>query len=308
MTWFENFYSRIKNSAGAKEADKGQFARAFEHYDEAIRLNPNNPEAFYNRGVAFGQTGRYDRALADLNEAIRLKPNDPDYLTNRGTAHALTGERTKAIADYDEAIRLNPKHTIALNLRARAMAMENNEPTRASRTSSQTQSTSLPHTMQASDKPNMEGPSTEIPDEQVWQTYLDYDPAIREIMKRLSSLSAKSVEEFRSLLLRYRDSSRVNEFEEVAIRRAKEFEEEELSRKLGSAADDVAVRDAYLNLNREDQRLGDEFIRVIGIIGKPKDLDRIITLVRINNKNRPADAQRTALQYVAVTGSTQKIA
>jgi hypothetical protein len=63
--------------------------------------------------------------------------------------------------------------------------------------------------------------------------------------------------------------------------------EEELSRKLGSAGDDAAVRDAYKNLNREDQRLGDEFIRILGLIGKPKDLDRIITLVRINNTNRP---------------------
>jgi hypothetical protein len=63
-------------------------------------------------------------------------------------------------------------------------------------------------------------------------------------------------------------------------------EEEELSRKLGSAGDDTAVRDAYKNLNREDQRLGDEFIRILGLIGKPKDLDRIITLVRINNSKR----------------------
>jgi hypothetical protein len=68
-------------------------------------------------------------------------------------------------------------------------------------------------------------------------------------------------------------------------------EQEELRRKLGSAGDDAAVRDAYKNLNREDQRLGDEFIRILGLIGKPKDLDRIITLVRINNTNRPADAQ-----------------
>ena len=73
-------------------------------------------------------------------------------------------------------------------------------------------------------------------------------------------------------------------------------EEEELSRKLGPAGDDAAVRDAYKNLNREDQRLGDEFIRVIGIIGKPKDLDRIITLIRINNKNRPTDANAKSLK------------
>ena len=68
-------------------------------------------------------------------------------------------------------------------------------------------------------------------------------------------------------------------------------EEEELNRKLGSAGDDAAVRDAYKNLNREDQRLGDEFIRILGLIGKPKDLDRIITLVRINNTNWARDQQ-----------------
>jgi tetratricopeptide (TPR) repeat protein len=297
MTWFESLYSRIKNTVGAMEADKGQFARTFEHFDAAIRLNPKNPEAFYNRGVAFGQTGQHDRALADLNEAIRLNPNDPDYFTNRGSAHFWTGERDKAIADYDEAIRLNPKHTIAFSLRARIMAAtQNDEPTRASHTSSQTQSTSVPAT-QSSDKPNMTTSPAEIPDEEAWQIYLDYDPTISETVKRLSSLSAKSVEEFRSLLLRYRDCSRAHEFEEVALRRAKEFEEEELSRKLGSAADDVALRDAYLNLNREDPHLGDEFIRVIGIIGKPKDLERTITLIRMNNKNRPTRAARASNSY-----------
>jgi hypothetical protein len=188
---------------------------------------------------------------------------------------------------------------------ARIMATEKNDPARASDTSSQTQSTSIPHTTQGSDKPNLKTPSPGIPDEEVWQTYLEYDPTIGETVKRLSSLSAKGVEEFRSLLLRYRDCTRVDEFEEVALRRAKEFEEEELSRKLGSAGGDVAARDAYLNLNREDQRLADELIRIIGIIGKPKDLDRIITLIRMNNKNRLADAQTpSAINARAETQTT----
>jgi len=277
MTWFKNLYSRIRNTAPATEADKDQFARAFEYYDEAIRLNPKSPEAFYNRGVAFGQAGQYDRALADLNEAIRLKPSDPDYFTNRGSAHHWTGERNKAIADYDEAIRLNPKHTIAFTLRARTMATENNESARAPNTSSRTQSTSLAHTTQAADEPNIKTPSPEITDEKVWQTYLGNDPAISETVNRLSSLSANSVD--------------IYEPEEVAPRRAKELEEQDPRRKLGSAWDDVAIRDAYLNLNREDQRLGDELIRIIGSIGKPKDLNRIITVIRLTIKNRRADAQ-----------------
>lgn len=235
MTWFKDFHSRIKNTIGAIEADKGHYARAFKHYDAAIRLNPINPEALYNRGVAFGQAGQFDRAIADLNKAIRLKPNDPDYFTNRGTAHYLRGEHNKAIADYDEALRLNPKHATAITLRARTMARENNESAQAPNTSSQAQATSVSHTTQAAREPN-------------------------------------------------RECSPVYEFEEVTPRRAKEFEQEKLSRKLGPAGDDVTVRDAYLNLTREDQSLGDEFIRIIAAIGKPKDLDRIITLVRVSNK------------------------
>jgi tetratricopeptide (TPR) repeat protein len=269
MTWFENFYSRIKNTTGAIEADKDQFTRAFAQFDEAIRLNPKNPEAFFNRGVAFGQTGQCDRALEDLNEAIRLNPNDPDYFTNRGSAHYRTGESNKAIADYNEAIRLNPEHTIALTLRARVMATEHSEPTQASRTSSQTQSTSVPATTQASDKP------PRIPDVEMWQTYLTYDPIVKETVERLSSLSAKNVEEFRTLLLRHRDTGRAKEFEDEAIRRVQ-----------GSAfVDDTNLRETYISPNREHHRLGDELVRVVSVIGKPKDLDRIIALIRQNNKN-----------------------
>ena len=127
MTWFKDFHSRIKNAMGAIEADKGHYVRAFKHYDAAIRLNPMNPEALYNRGVAFGQAGQFGRAIADLNKAIRLKPNDPDCFTNRGTAYYLRGEHKKAIADYDEALKLDPKHATAITLRARIMARESEE-------------------------------------------------------------------------------------------------------------------------------------------------------------------------------------
>jgi hypothetical protein len=62
--------------------------------------------------------------------------------------------------------------------------------------------------------------------------------------------------------------------------RIKEFEEE--SRVQGPAfASDATLREAYIELNREDARLGDELVRVVGVIGQPKDLDRIIAQVFI---------------------------
>jgi tetratricopeptide (TPR) repeat protein len=39
------------------------------------QLDPNDPEAFDNRGNVFIDNRQYDRALADFNEALRLKPD-----------------------------------------------------------------------------------------------------------------------------------------------------------------------------------------------------------------------------------------
>ncbi len=108
--------------------------------------------------------------------------------------------------------------------------------------------------------------------DQVWQTFLDHDASISEAVERLSSLSQKNVEEFRALLLRHRDCSRAKEFEDEAVRRVQ-----------GAAfVDDETLRQTYISLNREDGRLGDEFVRVVGVIGKPKDLERTVAQVRKN--------------------------
>jgi hypothetical protein len=107
-------------------------------------------------------------------------------------------------------------------------------------------------------------------DDQVWQTFLEYEPGIGEAVERLSSLSPKNVEEFRTLFLRHRDCSRIKEFEDDAIRRVQ-----------GPAfLDDAALRESYISLNRENNRLGDELVRVVGVIGRPKDLERTIAQVR----------------------------
>jgi Tetratricopeptide repeat len=42
--------------------------------DEAIRLNPNNAKAYYNRGFAQFLLGNIQAAITDYNEVIRLNP------------------------------------------------------------------------------------------------------------------------------------------------------------------------------------------------------------------------------------------
>jgi tetratricopeptide (TPR) repeat protein len=54
--------------------DKGNYQLAVDGYSEAIRLKPDYPEAFYNRGIAYDDLQEYEKAIADYSEAIRLKP------------------------------------------------------------------------------------------------------------------------------------------------------------------------------------------------------------------------------------------
>src|ERR1700739_1500897 len=54
---------------------KGDYDRAIEEYDQAIRLRPDYANAFAHRGSAYSYKGDYDRAIEDQDEAIRLKPD-----------------------------------------------------------------------------------------------------------------------------------------------------------------------------------------------------------------------------------------
>lgn len=86
--------------------------RAIADFDEAIRLNPNDPDFYDSRGTAWSDKGDYVRAIADYDVAISRKPKDPVYLSNRGMAWYSKEDYEKASADFDKAIQLNPKSPV----------------------------------------------------------------------------------------------------------------------------------------------------------------------------------------------------
>ena len=68
-------------------------------FSDAIELNPNDAEAYNNRGVAYSNKGDYDRAIADYTKAIELNPDYVEAYSNRGGAYVKKDEMpvTKAI-------------------------------------------------------------------------------------------------------------------------------------------------------------------------------------------------------------------
>jgi len=94
--------------------------RAIEDFSQAIRLDPNNTNAYGERAGAFSTIGEYARAIADFDQAIRLSPNNTGVLNNRGVTYKTMGNLDLAIADYNEAIRLDPNYASAFGNRGNA--------------------------------------------------------------------------------------------------------------------------------------------------------------------------------------------
>ena len=91
----------------------GQYQRAIEDINEVLRLKPDDARAYYNRGLTYGKLNQYQKAIEDYTEAIRLKPDDASVYYNRGNEYDGLGQHQRAIEDYNEAIRLKPDYAAA---------------------------------------------------------------------------------------------------------------------------------------------------------------------------------------------------
>jgi tetratricopeptide (TPR) repeat protein len=103
--------------AGNYFAERYEYGKAVEHYDEAIKLDPKYGDAFLMRGFAWFQQGEMDKAFRDYNEALKLNPKNKRAFFWRGIAWFQKGDYDKAVKDYDDAIKLDPAYWLALSHR-----------------------------------------------------------------------------------------------------------------------------------------------------------------------------------------------
>ena len=99
---------------GQLYASKGIYNLAIKDFDDTIRLNPKDVEAYNNRCWTRSVIGDLQPALRDCNEALRLRPNFVDALDSRGLVNLKSGLNKNAIADFDAALKINPQLTSSL--------------------------------------------------------------------------------------------------------------------------------------------------------------------------------------------------
>ncbi len=79
-------------------------------YGRVITVNPQDPMAHYNRGVARHQKNRIDEALQDYNKALEIKPNYQTVHNNRAIAYSVKKQFALAIPEFTKAIEYNPNY------------------------------------------------------------------------------------------------------------------------------------------------------------------------------------------------------
>ena len=99
---------------GLAWANSGEYDKAIDDYNSAVRFNPHLVDVYHSRGVAWVKKGEYDKAISDFNTAIRFNAQDAETFDGRGVAWINKGEYDKAVADFDVAIRVNKQDTVAL--------------------------------------------------------------------------------------------------------------------------------------------------------------------------------------------------
>ncbi len=117
------------NNMGEALAAQDRFHEAIGHHEQALQINPNDPETHYNMGAAFVELGRLAEAVACDKQALRLRPDFAEAHNNLGIVLAMQGKPAEAIEHYRQTLRLRPdlpgvRNNLGLMLQAQGKLTE----------------------------------------------------------------------------------------------------------------------------------------------------------------------------------------
>jgi tetratricopeptide (TPR) repeat protein len=93
---------------GIQYLKQERYESAITVFTELIDLNPQNSDAYKNRGVAHMKLAQYDQAIHDFEKTLEITPAVKGIYSNLGVAWYYKSDYKKAIENYDREIALSP--------------------------------------------------------------------------------------------------------------------------------------------------------------------------------------------------------
>src|SRR5271157_692852 len=104
-------FSGIPNSGSNNVSILNKSDEALKAYDKAIEINPQNTDAWNNKGDALSKQNKYDEALKAFDKAIEINPQNTDAWNNKGDALSKQNKSDEAKKAYDKAIEIDSQNS-----------------------------------------------------------------------------------------------------------------------------------------------------------------------------------------------------
>ena len=91
---------------GLAAIEQQKYYAAASSFTNALELEPQNAETYFNRALAYTYQGEVEKGIADMSDAIKYAPEKDKggYYTGRGLLYQNKGKNTEAVADYKKAL------------------------------------------------------------------------------------------------------------------------------------------------------------------------------------------------------------
>jgi tetratricopeptide (TPR) repeat protein len=113
--WLASFKSSPEalTVAGNELASAGAQKPAIEKYLQALRVEPDLPQAHHGLAVALATEGRLPEAVEHFTAALRTKPNFAEAHNALGVTLQRMRQPAAALAEFESALRISPHYAEA---------------------------------------------------------------------------------------------------------------------------------------------------------------------------------------------------
>ena len=92
---------------GVALVEKGNIEQALTNFQKTTELNPNHANGFYNLGLTMFKLGRMEESINSYFQSLSILPNDVQTHHALGNAYFAQGKWDKAITSYQSALSIN---------------------------------------------------------------------------------------------------------------------------------------------------------------------------------------------------------
>jgi cytochrome c-type biogenesis protein CcmH/NrfG len=111
----DSTYFKAVVNLGLMYDEQQNFSKAIETFEQAGRLEPNNPDVWSHMGNTYTTQGNYAKASELYRKALKLDPNAVHALYSMGVAFADAGIFREAVHYWTRVTELDPKGELGKN-------------------------------------------------------------------------------------------------------------------------------------------------------------------------------------------------